>query len=171
MDRLRFLLNRSNFPKYNLINIEESYPNIYKFVNNKSPIHLECNGLLLRKLAKDIAISLAIEFIRVNNSSYPPYYISKHNFISVYRDYVFKDDAERIECWRKGSVVIFDGIDEIENKQELNFIASFIENLIVGEKPLILISSGGLTEEVITNYNALSFGLLLLDIETINLGE
>jgi len=141
-----------------------------KFMQYKLPIHLICSGLAYRKLAKDIAICLVRKYIEDNRVIYPPIYLTKSQFINGWRDFLFIN-GQKPDKWKKASVVVFDGLDEANNQTELQYISSFISQLIVDKTPFILISCNKISEQTLRRYNAMSFGVQLLDIEVVNINE
>ena len=166
-DRVEFLMSKVNLPKFPMVNISAKYPELVDFIKNPQPYHFECDSFILHKIARDVAFNLALEFIKENDVKFPPYYLPKQMFIEAYRDFKFKNIEDDIVKWNNSSLIIFDGIDEITNQQDLSFIASFLSPLIIKNAPLIMISSNRLTEEVLNKYNFVSFGILMEDVKKI----
>jgi len=154
-----------NFPKQTT-----EIPDKFSKLVFTKPVHLIATGLAYRKIAKDLSIKFTLEYMAKHNSKYPPVYLTKACFIMGSRDSKF-NESNILEKWNKASVVVFDGIDEIKNQNDMNWIAEFISPLIAKPSPLIVISSGNLNEDVYQEYGAMSFGIQLLDLEVINLNE
>lgn len=166
-ERVAHLLKASNFPLIKRISYEERFPLLAEFIKSPRPIHFKCGSLSTRKIAKSIAISVAIDYLYESKTKYPPYYLIKPYFIDVYRGAYFNNRYDEINKIKEGSIIAFDGFDEITTQQEMNFISTFLSPIIMESKPLILISSGKFNEELINKYNASSFGTMILDLEEI----
>jgi len=169
-DKIKLLLEKGNLPPFREIDIKGSYPDAYSFVEHPRPLHFKCNSLIMRRVAKSVALNTLIEYMKNNRVKYPPYYLYKHMLMDSLKRYNFGEDKSTIEKWKNGCVIVLDGFDEISSQQEMNYIASFIEELVLANKPMILISSGKLDEEILNKYNAMSFGIVLSDIEEIEFG-
>jgi len=145
-------------------------PEKFRSLKFTEPTHLIGTSLAYRKLAKIIAIDFVHQYLNTHICKYPPIYLTKASFIKGYRDSSF-NNSQILEKWNKASVVVLDGIDEANNANEMNWLASFLSPLITEKKPLILISSNNLTEARLQEFGAMSFGVQLLDVKVINLNE
>lgn len=168
--RVEYLLQYSGFPDFKKLDYSTNYPTLSSNLDNPKPLHFKCGSLIMRKVAKYVALSFAIDFITKNKSKYPPYYIQKFQFIETCVQSPSFTLNKQIEIWKDGSIIIFDGFDEAANSFEMGYISTFISNLILKKTPLILISNGNLNEELLKKYNAFSFGSLILDVEEILFG-
>jgi hypothetical protein len=170
ISRVEYLLQYSGFPDFKKLDYNKNYPILSSYLDNPKPLHFKCSSLIMRKVAKYVALSFAIDFITKNKSKYPPYYIQKFQFVEVCIQSPSFSLNKQIETWKEGSIIVFDGFDEASNSFEMGYISTFISNLILKKTPLILISNGNLNEELLKKYNAFSFGSLILDIEEIIFG-
>lgn len=166
-NRVSYLLQVSNFPKIPKIEYKERFPQLVSFLKNPKPIHFKCGSITTRKIARSVAVSVAIDFLYESRTKYPPCYFIKPSFIETFRNIYFNNKTEILEQLRERSIIIFDGVDEASTSQEMTFISSFLSPLILEQKPLLLLSCGRLNEEMISKYNAYSFGTLFLDTEEI----
>lgn len=165
-----FLQERNKYLLKSFPTRASKIPEKFSEINFDKSIHIIATSLSYRKLAKDIAIDLVYKFLEASVCKYPPIYLTKARFIEGYRESMFNGGG-KIERWVKAPIIVFDGIDECRNANEMNWVASFISPLISDEHPLILISSNNLTESVLQEYGAMSFGIQLIDIEVLNLNE
>lgn len=166
--KIDLLLNSSQFPKTNLKELPKPYKHLLKFTGQ---LHIVCNGLSFRKLAKDISILCVNEYLKNYDIKCSPFYLNKFQFIEGWRDYLFGKDHEKVDKWRNAPFLVFDGIDEASSVNEMLYIASFLTNFIYSKKPVIIISSGNLDEFKLKEFNATSFGVLLMELEVLELGK
>lgn len=155
-----------NFPKRT-----RKIPSKYADLVLQESLHLVANNMTYRHIAKSLAIKLVEDYVSNNRIKYPPVYLIKSLFVSKYRDFLFDNAVTIIEKWRKASIIVFDGIDEINTPTEFQYISSFLSPLIMENRLLILISSGGLTEVKYKRNNGMSFGILLSEIKELVIGE
>ena len=161
VDRIEFLT--TNFPKY------VAPPDEFKNLHFEENIHIICKNLPYRKIAKRVAIHLVYDYLQNPTIKFPPFYLTKDLFLSEWRLFINGFDSQ-ISRWQKASILVFDGFDETASQRELSYISNFIVPLM-GKIPLILISAGNLTEDVLKKFNALSFGVQLCEIKELCIGE
>ena len=164
--RTEYLLQFSGFPKFNRMDVGV-YPQLLEFSKNPKPIKFVCSNLLMRKIARSAALSVAIDYIEESRVRYPPYYIQKSIFIDVCRLAYFKNNFESLNKYKEGSIIVFEGLDEASTVQEMSYISTLLSPMIINSTPLILISSDRINPEFFIKLNSSSLGSLYLDLEEI----
>jgi len=136
----------------------------YKILDiEKTQYLLICNDLYTRRIARDYAISFAVDYIVHHNINYPVQYWNKALLIDRFNNKEYERVADI-------GFLIFEGIDEAVTQREMDLISTFITPFIMDEQPLILISSK-LDDSYFHQFRAYTFGTQLLDLNEVILDE